>query len=293
MVNRVDSALSGLAPQERRPVLVRSELLYRAPIRARVPGPPMYYHDIDVTLPVGLDPLTLTWDELHTSYGAMIDTADAMFERCRFYNLGDGVSIQGTRSVIKDCWFKEMFDDAIQLDHKLPATIENCVMDGVHIGISAESSIRRTAPARIDVLDTVIRLRPQKNSYKPDKYNPIVGVTAEGAPIRRDPEGQHGGFFKENPDDPNTPAFHLHHVVLMANQEPGYRTLAPPKNCTGTRVTLVGVDNWPKKDLGAWYDLEASGAIEHLGVVAPHDYNSLCSSMIEDKRKWHPAPLIF
>lgn len=248
--DRVQFRLNGTAPQARVATTIQADQLDRAPIVCRRPGPAVHVHDVDVTAPTD-NPDLLTWDDWHDSYGMVIDTDDPLIERCRFTTLGDGVSIQGRRAVVDACWFDDIYDDAIQLDHKWPATISGCVLDGVHIGFSSESKVARTTyqAGTVVIRDTYVRLRPQHHSYDPERWG----------------HGQHGPFFKWQKDSPHV---HLDGVWLAAWQPASYfRTLGPPPSVSGS-VTLVGTDRWPERDVDAWFD---SGVDLHLADEAQLD----------------------
>lgn len=261
MVDRIAYDKNGTAPRERIATVVRSTRLATAGLVLRADSTlgrlgPIHVHDVDFTLPLGYEPDRLTWDQWHDSYGVVIGTHDPLFERCRFHHLGDGASVQGARWEFRDCWFDECYDDAIEADSLTHGTIEGCVMDGVHVGISSRNNRINAAPgAVIAIRRTAIRLRPQVQSYKPWKYNhsarletPPPDWPAGWQP--KDPQGQHGPFFKFQPTSPQV---YLEDVTLAASQDCSYGgTLGPPPTVIGGSVTLIGTEAWPAEDVVAW-----------------------------------------
>lgn len=261
MADPVPYSGNGTPPQAREATTVQSSSPSRSPIVYRE-GPPLYVADVDVTLPDDMDPAELTWNDWHgdsdlyaCAYGAVVEVDDCTFDRCRFTRLGDGVSITGQRPVIRHCWFEDLYDDAIELDHKWSATIEGCVLDGVHVGFSSRSSIEREPGEVVTITDTMVRLRPQYHSYKPDTYG----------------HDQHGPFFKWDPEV----AVHLDQVWLYAEQESAYGgCLGPPPVCTGTTVHLCGTGTWSSEAMAGWHLLAESGAIQVLDVTTPEAWEA-------------------
>jgi hypothetical protein len=184
-----------------------------------------------------------TWSEWHDNYGAVVETSGVTFIGTRFHSLGDGVQFAGTAADwrLVDCWFTDIHDDAVENDGKLSGLVDSCVIDGAHIAFSAASATaaaNRLAGMRI--VNTMVRLRPQRESYKPEKYG----------------YDQHGPFFKWSPDAPHVDVrdciFRSDTPARYGGHDNG--RLGLPPGSTGSNVILIGTDAWTDQEVASWVD---------------------------------------
>jgi hypothetical protein len=176
-----------------------------------------------------------TWSQWHENVGLVAEVPVRIIGT-RFSSLGDGVSLPGGPALILGCWFDNIHDDAVEADGKHPCLVDSCVLDGVHIAFSAESGAAAAPGSVFRVANTMVRLRPQVQSYKPLTYG----------------YGQHGPFWKW---DPNSPAPEVRDSIFRADTRPSYnRSLHLPDGATGENVILIGTEAWTDDEVASWAD---------------------------------------
>jgi hypothetical protein len=194
-----------------------------------------------------------TWAQWHDSYGVVSELAATTLIGTRFHSLGDGVAFTGGPWRLVGCWFSNIYDDAVENDRKHSGLVDSCVLDGVHIAFSAESGALGQPGSVLRIVNSMVRLRPQWESYKPDVYNPVTNPTAPFTEWeRRDPDGQHGPFFKWDKDSPRP---EVHDCIFRADQRSSYnRTLHLPEGSSGSNVMLIGTEAWTPDEIASWAD---------------------------------------
>jgi hypothetical protein len=173
-----------------------------------------------------------SWSQWHDNTGIVCEVT-ATIIGTQFRSLGDGVSFTTSGWRVVDCYFTDIYDDAIENDGKGSGLVEGCILDGVHIAFSAESASVGTDQT-LRVVDTMVRLRPQRESYQPLRYG----------------YGQHGPFFKW---DPNSPRVEVHDCIFRADSRSSYnRTLRLPPGSSGSNVLLIGTEAWTTDEIDSW-----------------------------------------
>jgi hypothetical protein len=183
-----------------------------------------------------------TWDDWHANYGAVVETPGVTFIGTRFHSLGDGVQFAGTGTDwrLVDCWFSDIHDDAVENDGKHSGLVDSCVIDGAHIAFSAASATAADRLSAMRIVNTMVRLRPQRESYKPEKYG----------------YDQHGPFFKWSPDAPHVD---VRDCIFRSDTPARYGgnvngRLGLPPGSSGSNVILIGTDAWSAQEVASWVD---------------------------------------
>jgi hypothetical protein len=174
-----------------------------------------------------------TWSQWHENVG-LVSEVSVTIIGTRFHSLGDGVSLPGGPWRLIGCRFTDIYDDAVENDGKHSGLVDSCVLDGVHIAFSAESGAVAQPDAVLRITNTMVRLRPQRESYKPLTYG----------------YGQHGPFFKWDPDSPKVD---VRDSIFRADSRPSYnRTLRLPPGSSGSNVMLIGTEAWRDDEIESW-----------------------------------------
>lgn len=112
----------------------------------------------------------------------------------RAHNVWDGIrACNETQNFrIQNCWLSYVRDDAVENDYRYSGTIDDCLFDGVFVGISARPGSGSSPPDRsnevITMTNSLMRLEilpgpPGKNYWKPhDGHMGFTKWSAEGAP---------------------------------------------------------------------------------------------------------------
>jgi hypothetical protein len=90
------------------------------------------------------------------------------------------------------------------------------------------------------IVNTMVRLRHQRESYKPEKYG----------------YDQHGPFFKWSPDGPHV---EVRDCIFRSDTPARYGghdngRLGLPPGSTGSNVVLIGTETWPAEEVASWVD---------------------------------------
>lgn len=179
------------------------------------------------------------WEDWHHHYGIQL-AAGGTVTGTRIDNVGDGVAVYGPATV-DAVHMTEVHDDCVEDDKMAEVTVARSLLDGCGVAFSAWSTTQYGPDRTFTVVDSLIRLRPDAQSYDVARYG----------------EGQHGGFFKFQ--EGRHPRVVVRDSVFRADQPgsyggnvAGHLSLPPGSEC-GT-VTLIGSEAWPEDEVQTWID---------------------------------------
>jgi hypothetical protein len=203
-----------------------------------------------------------TWAEMHKNYGIAIESRDVTVIGTHIDSVGDGIAFAiGNYSRVVSCFIDRVRDDAIQNDAKYSSLTDDCLIRSHNVAFSAQSGFKNTTSGRVwRIQNTLVRLEPHIESYKPWKYNNPVRIESDNEPAGWRatwqpvmPQGKHSGFFKFG--SPDAPPVVLKDCFFRADQPASYGgSLRPPAGATGDNVVLIGTDAWDPADVQAWFD---------------------------------------
>lgn len=181
------------------------------------------------------------WETWHGHTATVVAEPRVTLIGLRYFNVGDAVSFYAAA----DDWTVigmqldalmggtkggYVHDDCIENDGMNSGLVSGAKLDGCHIFLSASSSSNDGRGEVVEVADTLVRLRPYRNSYNTAKY----GFRAQG------------GFFKWGA---NAPQLYVHDSIFRSDQRGsyggnvnGFLALPPGSRCHD--VTLVAQGGW-------------------------------------------------
>ncbi len=204
------------------------------------------------------DPEDTPWRTWHRVTGMTVLTPGFELVGTHFSNQGDMVAFGGGATDWAVVGVRTddpgdgsggyIHDDCVENDSMNSGVIDDVKLDGCMVFLSSlGGSNARPAPGgTVEVRRSLVRLRPYRNSYKPEKY---------GA-------DQHGGFFKwarGREAGGVAPALVVADSMFRADAAAPYGGnenggLGLPPGTTCRNVVLVGTASWPASDLASWQD---------------------------------------
>ena len=162
---------------------------------------------------IGSLPEDSSWDEWHSSWGIYVkNVPNAVIEGVRVHGVGDGIRFRDHTEnwVLRNCYFSQTGDDAVENDSLYSGLVDDCLFDGTYVGFSARLSA--SDEGQFDgsdkvwtIQNTLMWLRPQEGVYKGDSPG-------------------HGGFFKWDKDGYG-PKLVLRNNIFRVDQLPNHNTL--------------------------------------------------------------------
>jgi hypothetical protein len=187
------------------------------------------------------DPELTPWDTWHNNTSTIIAEPRTTLIGLRYHNVGDAVAFYETAedwSVVGmrvDALFGGtkggyVHDDCIQNDGMNSGVVRGVKLDGCHVFLSSSSATHDGTGEVVEVVDSIVRLRPFYNSHNTDKYG----------------FNKQGGFFKWWGQ---APQLYVHDSVFRSDQRGsyggnvnGFLALPPGSRCHD--VTLVAKGGW-------------------------------------------------
>jgi hypothetical protein len=229
----------------------------------------------------GANPATAGWEEIYEqsngaafAFGGDEPLPQFVLAGIRIHNVWDGIRPRANADnfVIRDVWISDARDDCIENDHFSSGVIEDSLLDGCHMAISARNPRDpESYGARVlTIQNSLIRLKPFPK--------PRAAMLRRHS-WARDPG--HGMFFKWSS---NSMKVRLHDNVFMLEQLPNNQRQAidPPPTISCSNNVLVWLgrgDPGPVpvcfevvRERGAWERAKAAWIERHPEIMrVPQD----------------------
>ena len=202
------------------------------------------------------DELTTPWTDAYHSFTGMIaGWPYPVVEGFRCHNYGDPVRFNQPEVVYFEQrwgWYTNMHDDGFgENDRQKNGLIEDCLVDGCHVGYSQRRDKTWTSTGNansVTIRRSLIRLAPFALTSEPTKPN------------------THGGFFKVDTRDPTSnPWLHFEDLVVCArmNAATGDLDLNPSKRTTAKNCVVVwlGAGEYPVRPLPVGWTLTRDASV--------------------------------
>ena len=225
------------------------------------------------TDPAALHPELTPWDTWHRATAVTVEKPDFHLVGTRLYNHGDGIAfayeaerwrVTGVRvDAPGGGGAGYIHDDCIENDNMHAGVVADSKLDGCMVFMSAmagQTSTRDGSHNTVEVVGTLVRLRPYLNSFDPERYG----------------FGNTGGFFKWGNGVGAfgaPPRLVIRSSIFRADQPGAYGgnangILGLPPGTVCEDVALVGTATWPADELESWTS-QCSGL--HLASDAEWD----------------------
>lgn len=148
----------------------------------------------------GTFPLSTDWSTMHDTYAVELRGQNALVERLRIHNYGDGVAMweNANNFSIKKVHMSQIRDDCVSNDHGWSGLLEDSFLDGCYVAFSDRSWSAADPSAVWTIRNNVVRLQSYDQTYR-------VG------------ESGHGWFWKMDSGDAAVKV-DLHGNVFRADQ---------------------------------------------------------------------------
>jgi hypothetical protein len=207
-----------------------------------------------------------TWNKLHGTGAFSLGTPGSTVDGIRIHNYGDGIRVVSSRSegfTIREVHLSFLRDDCVENDRLHGGVLEDSLLDGCYVALSARPSKADTASeGRTNtwvVRRSLIRLQPMPTVYK----GPAPG---------------HGGFFKWDQTG-RGPRLTLEDNVFRVDQRSNHTTMGVPPGalagCRNNTMVWLGDGPYPDPlpdcftvttDPAVWDDAVAAWQARHPGT---------------------------